>query len=101
MEGDSGNVEHAFQRLPIEGLDVTELVREKQARHTQLVGGERVKHEGIVGIGTMSYGNLVSRRGYEGRHHRPARLCWKRAAIAAAALTLSTSAATNGYKPKA
>jgi hypothetical protein len=55
VEGDCGDVVDALHGLPVQGFDVAKSVGKTQAGHTNLVGGQAVKHKGIVGVGTVSY----------------------------------------------
>src|SRR2546423_2380181 len=63
VEGDRGDVVEtlALHRLLVQGLDVAERVRKLEAGYADLVGGESVEHEGIVGVGTVRDADLARR----------------------------------------
>src|SRR5262249_51719489 len=54
MEGNGGHIIDAFHGLAIQGLDIRERVVELETGGGDLIGGKSVKHEGIVGIWTVS-----------------------------------------------
>ena len=58
-------VEGLFAGAAVQGLDVAERVGKAVAGHTNLVGRQAIKHEGIVGIGAMGNGDFV--RGFHVR----------------------------------
>src|SRR5229473_7855099 len=57
MNADRGNLELAAQSPAIQSLDILEFVKKTQLARIELIVGQRVKHEGIVRIGTMADGN--------------------------------------------
>jgi hypothetical protein len=59
VEADGGDVvEGFFAGALVEGLDVAEGVGEAIAGDADLVGGQAVEHEGVVGVGTMGDGDI-------------------------------------------
>ena len=59
VEGDGGDVvEGLVDGAVVEGLDVGEGVGELEAGDSDLVGGEAVEHEGVVGVGAMGDADL-------------------------------------------
>src|SRR5712692_9437140 len=105
MEGDGRHVVYAFYRLLIQSFNIAKCMSKAQAGDTHLVSGQSVEHECIVGIWTVSDGNLASvgRRtavrvilGFYCDAHTSTLLARrKRTATAAAAITFITSANTN------
>ena len=61
VERNSGDVVHAvvLTRLLVQGLDVTEGMRKAQPGDAHLVGGQRVEHESIIGVGTVRDADLT------------------------------------------
>ena len=60
VEGDGGDVvKRLVDGALVEGFDVGEGVAELEARDTHLVGGQPVKHKGVVGVGAV--GDVISR----------------------------------------
>ena len=53
------DVVDALARLLVQRLDVAERVGEPQARSTDFVRGQTVKHEGVVGIRAVGHGNFA------------------------------------------
>ena len=61
MEGDGGDVvEGLVDGAVVEGLDVGEGVGELEAGDADLVGGEAVEHEGVVGVGAVGDGDFLN-----------------------------------------
>jgi hypothetical protein len=61
VEGDGGDVvEGLVDGAVIEGLDIGEGVGELVARDANLVGGEAVEHEGVVGVGAVGDADLLN-----------------------------------------
>ena len=59
VEADGGDVvEGLFAGAAVEGFDVAEGVVEAVAGDADLVGGQAVEHEGVVGVGTMGDGDI-------------------------------------------
>ena len=59
MEADGGYVEKGFvQGAPVEGLDVAQSVGEAVAGDADLVGGQAIEHEGVIGVGTVGDGDI-------------------------------------------
>ena len=59
VETDGGDVvEGFFAGALVEGFNVAESVGEAIARDADLVGGEAVEHEGVIGVGTVGDGNI-------------------------------------------
>src|ERR1035437_1062585 len=59
VEADGGDVEEGLLLgAAVEGLDVAEGVREPVARDADLVGGQAIEHEGVIGVGTMGDGDV-------------------------------------------
>jgi len=59
VKGDGGDRELARHRAAVQRLDVGELVVEREALGVDASLGERVEHEGVVGVGTVSDGDGV------------------------------------------
>src|SRR5205823_11247886 len=97
----------AFERPPIQCLDVAQSVFESQPGHTNFFAGQAVEHEGVVGIRTVRDGNSAHRfrRDGDGGVHA-SQDCWLRGiilaalAMPAAAPTFAISARRNGYRPQ-
>ena len=64
VERDGGDVVNAvaLPRLLVQRLNVAERVGEAQAGNAHLVGGQRIEHEGVVGVGTVRDADLTGRR---------------------------------------
>ena len=57
VDADGGHFEFAAQRSAVERLDVLQLVLERETARVDLVVGQGMEHEGVVGIGTVADGN--------------------------------------------
>jgi hypothetical protein len=67
VKADGGNVVEGFSlRAAVEGFNVAEGVGEAVAGHADLVGGEAVKHECVVGVGAVGNGDFANARGGDG-----------------------------------
>jgi hypothetical protein len=54
VQADGGHFKLAFQRPAVQRLDVLELVLEGQAAGVDLVVGQGLEHEGVVGVGAVA-----------------------------------------------
>src|SRR5208337_3961530 len=71
VEADGGDVvESVVAGAQVEGLDVGEGVSEAIAGDADLVGGQAVKHEGVIGVGTVGDGDIDEGGGGGGRSQR-------------------------------
>ena len=117
VERDGGHVIHAvaFPRLLIQSLNVAKRVGEAQPGDAHLVGGQRIEHESVVGVGTVrdadftgrrtpvrrifgfrcGCGGRISRRGFDETHACSLRTRCHPVETPAANMTLITSANTN------
>src|SRR5207302_9782328 len=61
VEGDCGDIVKtvAFHGFAVERLEVAKSMGVVNPRRAHLIGGQRVKHEGVVGVGTMRDGDLA------------------------------------------
>ena len=76
MEGDGGDVvEGLVDGAVVEGLDVGEGVGELEAGDSDLVGGEAVEHEGVVGVGAVGDADRLNGGACCG--HDALRPCWR------------------------
>ena len=57
MDADGGHFQFAAQGPAVERLDVLQLVAETQIAGVELVVGQGVEHEGVVGIGAVADGD--------------------------------------------
>ena len=105
------NVVNALPGFVIERLDIAKRMGEAQPRYAHFVGGKSIKHEGIIGIGAVGDRDLAKLRvspffrwNFGGdflRRRTQLGHAWTlgsrliRIAIAAAAITLITSANMN------
>src|SRR5262249_39904837 len=60
---DGGHLEFAPERPAVERLDVLQLVAEAQVAGVELVVGQGVEHEGVVGVGAVADGDELLRHG--------------------------------------
>ena len=59
VEADGGDVEESFVAgAAVEGLDVAQGVGEAVAGDADLVGGQAIEHEGVIGVGTVGDGDF-------------------------------------------
>ena len=58
----------AFAGFLIQRLNITESVRKSQAGDLNFVGRQSIKHECIIGIGTMGNGDFASADGAKAGH---------------------------------
>ena len=57
VKADGGDVEEGFVLgAAVQGLDIAEGMSEAIAGHAHLIGGEAIKHEGVIGVGAMGDG---------------------------------------------
>jgi hypothetical protein len=64
VEADGGDVEEGLVLgAAVEGLDVAQGVGEAVAGDADLVGGQAIEHEGVIGVGTVGDGDLDIRPG--------------------------------------
>ena len=63
MEGNCGDIVDTFTGLLVQCLDVAERVGETQARGADLVRGQSIEHEGVIGVGAVSHGDLAELSG--------------------------------------
>ena len=63
MDADGGDFQLAAQGPAIERLDVLQFVLEEQVAGVDLVVGQSMKHEGIIGIGAVADGDESLRHG--------------------------------------
>ena len=54
VKRDRGDVVDALHGPAVQRFNITERMREAQSGHANLVGGESVKHECIIGVGAVS-----------------------------------------------
>src|SRR5580693_1081782 len=87
MKRNRSYVVDALLRLTIQGLNVAKGVAELQSRHTNLIRGQTIKHEGVVGVRAMGHGDFANGRRY--RTHKIYKSCsinlvllnWKKLAV--------------------
>jgi len=59
MKADRAHIEKRFfAGASVQGFNVAKRVRKVIARHADFVGGQAVKHERVIGIGTMRDGDF-------------------------------------------
>src|SRR5207302_598869 len=96
----------AFTRFLVESLNIAQGMRESQPRHPYLISRQSIEHEGVVGIRTVRNRDLARergraavlsglRRGGERAHALTLEARCQPPAIAAANITLMTSAKMN------
>ena len=65
VEADGGDVVEGFiAGAAVEGFDVAEGVGEAIAGDADLVGGQAIEHEGVIGVGTMGDGDIDETGGF-------------------------------------